>query len=416
MNYSHALCLLTLSFTLLACGDEASSPESEPSPDAVTWYGDVAHVATDKCMGCHNDDAPTFSMLRFSDELKARAPLMAAYTADGTMPPWKPSPDCNSFAHERRLTDDEKALFQAWADAGAPEGDPADAPPPRKSAEKLPRVDSRLEMADSYLPAPPEGDANDLHCFVLDPDLAGSEQLIGFDILPGEKAVVHHALLYLADASEAQALDESEPGIGYSCFGGPIAASSQVVAGWVPGMPATTYPEGTGIPIAPGKVLIMQIHYNTMQAGPLPDQTAVELMFAETEMDNTAQIQALRNGSFVIPPQTNDFTATASVDVPGNATIWAVAPHMHLLGRRALIEVEHDNGDTTCLVDIPDWDFDWQQFYFFDSPTGIPLEAGDRVKLSCTWDNDTMTEVRWGDGTEDEMCISYAFVTAGHVD
>src|SRR5690606_9463938 len=106
--------------------------------------------------------------------------------------------------------------------------------------------------------------------------------------------------------------------------------------------------------------------------------------------------------------------ADNTMDVPAEATIWAVAPHMHTLGRRALVEVEHTDGSKTCLLDIPDWDFDWQQFYFFDSPRGIPVERGDTVRFSCTWDNTSNREVRWGDGTEDEMCIAYAFVTGGH--
>ncbi len=235
------------------------------------------------------------------------------------------------------------------------------------------------------MPQPAAGDVNDLHCFVLDPELTQSEQLIGFDILPGEKAVVHHALLYVANAADAQAFDDADPTLGYSCYSGPMASSAQIVAGWVPGMPANQYPSGTGIPLAPGDVLVMQIHYNTEQAGPLPDQTAVELMSADSPTQYAAQIQSLRNGSFIIPPETSSYTAAVDLAVPSKATIWALAPHMHLRGQRALVEVEHADGSNTCLLDIPDWDFNWQQFYFFASPTGIPLETGDRVKLSCTW-------------------------------
>lgn len=417
MNRRHrdACRVIVFVLSLVACGDETADPGIEPGT-GVTWYGDVAHVAAKKCMGCHNDDAPTFSMTSYGDQLRARAPLMAAYTGDGTMPPWKPSGDCNSFVGERTLTDDEKALFQAWSDGGALEGDPADGPAAPSVGASLPRVDRRLDMPGAYLPQPPAGDVNDLRCFVLDPEVTDPEQLIGFDIHPGEKAVVHHVLLYMADAAEASALDDADSGLGYACSGGPIATSAKVIAGWVPGMPANTYPSGTGIPLEAGSAIIMQIHYNTLQAGPLPDQSTVELMLADAPPDYQAQITPLRDAGFAIPPQTEGYTSRATIEVPGKATVWAVAPHMHLFGRRALIEVERANGDNTCLVDIPDWDFNWQQFYFFDDPAGIRLEPGDRVTLSCTWDNDSSRTVEWGDGTEDEMCIAYAYVTVGHVD
>ncbi len=415
MTEHHRLPLFWVLLSLAACGD-AAAELSAPNAGGVTWYGDVAHVALGKCMGCHNDDAPTFSMARYDDALRARAGLIAAYTQDGTMPPWKPRADCNSYADERRLTDDEKALFQAWADGGALEGDPAAGPAPPEGPAGLARVDRRLEMPEAYVPRPPEGDVNDHRCFVLDPALTGSEQLVGFDIRPGERAVVHHVLLYMADAAEAEALDAAAPGQGYACPGGPGANSAAVIAGWVPGMPANLYPPGTGIPLAGDSAIVMQIHYNTLHAGALPDRTAVELMFADTPMDHEAQIVPLRDGSFEIPPMTEGYQTRVSVAVPAKATVWAVAPHMHLKGRRALIEVERASGEDTCLLDIPDWDFNWQQFYFFADPRGIRLMPGDRVTFSCTWDNTTSHTVRWGDGTEDEMCIAYAYVTAGHVD
>lgn len=417
MNPLHRDAALALVFvlTLVACGDDVPDPEIETG-GSVTWYGDVAHVAAKKCMSCHNDDAPTFSMARYGDALRARAPLMAAYTGDGTMPPWKPSGDCNSYVGERTLSTEEKALFQAWADGGALEGDPAAGPAVPEAGAALPRVDRHLEMPGAYVPQPAAGDVNDLRCFVLDPEVTEPEQLTGFDVRPGEKAVVHHVLLYMADAPEAVALDEADPDLGYACAGGPVAPSAKVIAGWVPGMPANRYPDGTGIPLEPGSAIIMQIHYNTLQAGPLADRSTVELMLAEVPPEHPAQITPLRDAGFAIPPQTEGYTSRASVEVPAEATVWAVAPHMHLFGRRALIDVERQSGDDTCLLDIPDWDFNWQQFYFFDSPTGIRLEAGDRVTLSCTWDNDSASTVRWGDGTEDEMCIAYAYVTAGHVE
>jgi hypothetical protein len=404
--------MLALTLSMLGCSEEASAPSAaQPS---VTWYGDLLPVAQQHCVSCHNDAAATYSMSRYSDELAARAALMASHTQAGVMPPWKPSSECNSYVGERRLTEAEIALFAAWAEGGAVAGDPADAPPAPPALAGLAWTDRSMRMTAPYTPQPLADDPlNDLHCFVFDPQLDESELLIGVDVLPGEKRVVHHALLYLVDGDEADALDAADPEQGYSCFGGPAATSARVIAGWVPGMPANSYPESTGIPLAAGSKIIMQIHYNITQAGPLPDQTSVELQFAQAPMDKSATILSMADNDFEIPPQAEGYTTEVLTDVPQRATVWAVAPHMHLLGQRARIEVQRKNGDTECLLDIPKWDFNWQQFYFIDSPVGVQLDEGDRVSFSCTWDNPLDKTVRWGDGTEDEMCISYLYVTAG---
>ncbi|MCA9623216.1 MAG: monooxygenase, partial [Myxococcales bacterium] len=264
----------------------------------------------------------------------------------------------------------------------------------------------------AYTPAPPNGDVNDLRCFVLDPELGDDAMLVGFDVTPGERRVVHHVLLYSADSDELAALDAADPGPGYGCPGGPGASSARVIAGWVPGMPANHYPESTGVPLAKDERLVMQIHYNTAQAGPLPDRSAVDLMLAEAAVDAPAQIFSIADHDFAIPPQTHGHTTTVEVDVPAAGTLWAAAPHMHLLGRQARVEVERANGDVACLVDIPSWSFDWQQFYFLADPAGLAVAPGDTIRFSCTWDNDTPEAVTWGDGTEDEMCITYLYATA----
>jgi hypothetical protein len=405
-----ALGLLAFTLLLLGCSDGDAAAEQ----DSVTWYRDVLPVVQDNCISCHNDDSPSFSMSRYSEELAQRAGLMASYTLAGVMPPWMPSDGCNSYVGERQLTQAEIDLFGAWANSGAVAGDPADAPSAPPQLAELEWSDRSMQMEAAYTPKPLESDPmNDLHCFVFDPELTQDELLIGVDVIPGEKQVVHHALLYMADAAEADALDAADPAQGYSCFGGPGASSAKVIAGWVPGMPPNSYPGSTGLPLTAGSKIIIQIHYNLAQAGALPDQTSVELQLAREPMDNSAIIMTMSDSTFQIPPQSEGYTTEVLSDVPQRATVWAVAPHMHLLGKSSRIEVQRANGDTECLLDIPKWDFNWQQFYFFDSPAGVQLEAGDRVSFSCTWDNTLDKTVGWGDGTEDEMCISYLYVTAG---
>lgn len=221
------------------------------------------------------------------------------------------------------------------------------------------------------------------------------------------------------------------------------------IGGWTPGNAPTDFPDGTGMLVPADHFIIMQMHYNTL-GGDGPDQSSVAL---ETSTD--PRIQALRTQPIVGPveipcpadvsgPQCDrdtvmetennprsdsllaicsqtladyaDNTAEAartSCDFGISESGWALATmgHMHELG--ASIHVEHnpDSPDAYTLLDIPDWDFDWQGEYWFKEP--IWLEAGDTVRITCTWDNRVTRfnpeprYVVWGEGTRDEMCLNY---------
>ena len=80
-----------------------------------------------------------------------------------------------------------------------------------------------------------------------------------------------------------------------------------------------------------------------------------------------------------------------------------------------------DDGEpgNDCVLDIPKWDFAWQELFVLAEP--VTIQPGDRVRLNCDFDNSmanqpvvngeqlTPRDVEWGEGTLDEMC--YASLT-----
>jgi hypothetical protein len=82
-----------------------------------------------------------------------------------------------------------------------------------------------------------------------------------------------------------------------------------------------------------------------------------------------------------------------------------------MLGRHAHLEATAPGGATSCLIDIPSWNFHWQQFYFYTGQSGISLAAGTQLTYSCTWDNPGASPVSFGESTSDEMCLTYLYVT-----
>ena len=176
------------------------------------------------------------------------------------------------------------------------------------------------------------------------------------------------------------------------------------------GAPPKVYPEGTGIRLPAGRPLVLQVHYN-LAGGDLPDRSAVALQLAE-QVDREAFVLSVANTRFEVPPGEAEVTDVATrrlfgEDVP--LRIHGIAPHMHRLGRSLQVEV-WDAEHADCLVDVPRWDFDWQDLFFYEEP--VDVRGSHRVAIACTWDTRGATEpVTWGDGTADEMCLALLYVT-----
>ena len=271
-----------------------------------------------------------------------------------------------------------------------------------------------LDPGGSYQPSPDVTD--DYHCFLIDPGLSSAQDLIGFQVHPGTPANVHHVLLFEVPPGEvaaAQAKDAAEPGIGWTCFGatgvGAGTGAPPTIGGWVPGSGPVAFPQGTGINLAAGTWIVMQVHYNLAVQHVVVDRTTADLHYASAPVAKRAFVFPLANQDFVIPAGATQ-TVTADLAVPGAWALWGVAPHMHLHGTEIKIWVDHPGGGSTCAIDIPRWDFHWQQFYYYAQP--IQVISGDVVHLACTFDNSAgTTPLAWGEKTTDEMCLAFGYFT-----
>lgn len=392
-----------------ACGTAGIKADggSTWAGDAPTWYKNVLPITQSQCANCHTAGGiGSFSLDSYATA-KPMAQAMKAAAVEKRMPPWMPSAECGGpFRDERRLTQDEIDTIAAWADLGALEGNVADAPPTATPRGQLAHVDTTVEMTEPYTPNKSIGD--DYRCFLIDPKLTSNKQLTGYDITPGNRAVVHHVILYLVNKADAEAADAREAGPGWTCFGSAGIDSSGAVGAWAPGGPAVTFPSGTGISMGAGKVLAMQVHYNT-SAGTGPDSTSVKFQYATSNVTD-AYLLPLVNADFVIPPNSTEYTSSKnfpnSVGLP--IKIWGLLPHMHTKGQRITMTMT-GSGTDTCLVDIPKWDFHWQLQYF--RPTPYVMTKAESVRLSCTWANPTSNTITWGESTSDEMCFAYVYAT-----
>jgi hypothetical protein len=150
----------------------------------------------------------------------------------------------------------------------------------------------------------------------------------------------------------------------------------------------------------------MQVHYNLTAMAPTADRTGLKLQFAKAPVAKQAAWTAIANWTFDIPPNAMGYTSSTSTQLWSGGHVWGAFPHMHTLGRTIHVQL-----DGTCIIDVPKWDFHWQQGFFFEQPQGQAFYAGQTVSLSCTWDNTTSQNVTWGEKTSDEMCLTFFYVT-----
>ena len=437
---------------LVGCAGESADPEGP------TWHQDVAPLVAEHCSACHAPDKiGPFDLVEYADAAPM-ADWLAEVVAARTMPPWgaHETDECEPplpFRNDARLTEAEIATFAAWAEAGAPEGDAATATPlPAPRNIDLDRVDETLVPEVGY--QVPVSGPDQFRCVVYDPGNEGTKWLTGLQLRPDNANVVHHALVFSSSAEDAEFLDaEAEAGGGsFECrAANPAPHGVQLIAAWAPGAEPMRTPDGTGMRIEGGSRLVVQYHYHPSGSEEPADSSALELKWQDASPGRSAfmalvgnegsgpELQTGMNDSgteaeFVIPAGAKGHVETIvyeDLDTSdlGDLAIFAAGTHMHWVGTDMKIMLRKADGTETCLVQTPNWDFNWQRWYDYDAPlTEMPiLSPGDTLVLRCTYDNsldnpfvreallenglDAPVDVVLGDETLDEMCLGVFGVT-----
>ncbi len=400
---------VALLWAVSGCSNGGSADSGPP-----TWNKDVAPIAMQYCVGCHDGSgiAP-FSLLSY-DSARLQATRIRIDVDTRKMPPFAAnnSGSCNTFRDARWLSDAQIATIDAWVEGGALEGDPADAPPPPPPVDNLADKTTTVNVG-TFEPDPTLSD--DYRCFVVDPGNTTDMYLTGYQVVPGNARMVHHAILYSIDddAGEAQAdallAEDDKPG--YACFGDSRIDNSRFIGGWAPGTPATRYPEGTGVKLNAGHRAIFQIHYNLANGPGIDSGTHMDLKLVPT-VAHEGIVAPIADLAMVLQPRQSyeEVSTVEHPSLPVPVKVWGVFPHMHTLGRTLKVEDLAADGSSACMLDVERWDFNWQRFYWYDTPLRFPMSDG--LRLTCGYDTTSRSDVvTWGNGTSDEMCLNFFYVT-----
>ncbi|MCX7743341.1 MAG: T9SS type A sorting domain-containing protein [Flavobacteriales bacterium] len=385
-----------------------------------TWSENIACIMYTNCTRCHNPGGVgLFSLVDYADAYAARFIVRDA-VLNKVMPPWPPDPTYQTYAHERLLTQQEIDLIVNWVNGGAPEGPPSVAPTPPvyTSASELSQIDW-----SGVIPTYTNGATqDDYRCFVIPTGLSTDKFVKSIEILPGNRSIVHHVLVFADTSSQVLTLDANDPGPGYTSFGGTGSNTSKLIAAWVPGSEYITYPAGMGVKLRANSYIIMQIHYPAGTQGQI-DSTRINIEYApasgrEVSLDPVLNHITNISPPLIIPPNTvksfvEEYTIPSVTPFSDFFTVLSVAPHMHKVGTSIKCYAVLPSNDTIPLIHIPKWDFKWQGQYNFRQPKVFP--EGTKLRAEAVYDNtsnnpNAPNPNNWvfaGEATNEEMMMVY---------
>lgn len=394
-----------------------SPGQAVASSTQVTYTRDIAPILFANCVVCHRaGEVGPFPLGSYEDAAK-RAGQIALVVERRLMPPWMPAERHGELIGQRRLSDRQVDLIKKWAENGKPEGDSADLPPLPEftTGWRLGEPDLVLEMPEAFsIPA----DGPDIfQNFVIPIDIPEDKVVATVDFQPGSPEVVHHSILFLDRNHVARVLDAASPEPGYSSFGGPGILPTGAIGGWSPGRTPRRLPDNMGRHLKQGSDLVMQIHYHP-NGKAQTDRSKVGVYFVDKPKNVVAGIW-VANYQMDIPPGEADYRRSTSYTLPSDILLVGIIPHMHLIGRSMKAVATFPDGTQKQLIDVPDWNFYWQDEYYYAQPLKLP--KGTRIDVDAVYDNSTANlsnpndpprRITWGEQTTDEMFFCFFLVAA----
>jgi hypothetical protein len=384
----------------------------DPAPDlqdgAVTYSRHVAPILWKNCVVCHRPgQVGPFSLLTYRDAAK-RADFLREVTASRRMPPWKARPGSGVFLDNLRLNDHELAILARWAEAGAPEGDPAELPalPRFPDGWQLGQPDYVFQVAEPLAISASGDDV--FRSFVIPLPLEHDQQVVGFEFHPGNRRVVHHSKLFIVPGGSVRARDAADPGPGFASTGS-ADLGVPAVWEWTPGTVPRRWPPGAGKRLESGSDLVLFVHYHP-SGKPETDQSSIGVFLSKAPLQRFMTGIPMGTSQIDIPAGAARHTVVVRATLPVSAHAYTLMPHGHFLLREMTVTVRRPDGNVERLLWIDDWDFNWQGQYHFAKPVALP--KGTELELIGVYDNSAANprnpnappkRVQFGPASTDEM-------------
>lgn len=394
--------------------------------EVVTFTKHVAPILQQKCQVCHQPGSIAPMSLITYDDAKKFARRIKAQVAARVMPPWHidKTVGIREFKNDRSLTDAQIATIVGWVDAGTPQGDPRDMPPPVtfpdpnrwQLADQFGEPDLVLKSKPYTMPARTQ---DKWFRPVTETGLTEARWVRAIEIRPARpesRKVVHHVLTLL-EQQETGGIT----GLASSAHG--HQRSAGLFMEWAVGKTGEIFPEDAGKLMLPGSKIRWEVHLHAIgeevrdvevelgiyfyPRGVVPKHRTVLRMF-----------DVSRGSELDIPP--NQVTMTQNFFVlQAPARLENFQPHMHMRGKAMSVEAIYPDGRKEVLSAVNNFQWNWHVNYVYADHVAPLLPKGTVLVFTAWHDNtaanpnnpDPKQWVGWGDRTVDEMAHAWVDVT-----
>ena len=438
---------------------------AKPRAEVPTYAEHVAPILHAKCAECHRPGQVAPFSMDDPAEVQVWAPTIAEAVTEGRMPPWSADPRYGAWKHDLNLSAGQKETLRAWAENGAPLGE-ADPPPFPEFPDGwlLGEPDLIVELP-AYDVQP--GDEDWWPHLSARVPLDRERWISAIEILPGNPKVVHHLGLSFggmssmgqaaedAPQADGSAVDDrrarfrqrmqrrggGRPGGGVfpealrerlagrsggGGFGGRRGGGGSVgfLGAWAAGSPPRVYPDGVGVPIAPGPdgtvTFRAGMHYHPTTDVVETDRTKIGLHFGEGDLEKLVGMGSCAFLPIRLEPGEDNYETRATFTFDEPARLILFGPHMHFRGKDMTYIAHYPDGTDEILLSVPRYNFNYQWFYAPEEPVKVP--AGTTIEAVGHLDNsaanphnpDPAATVRFGPESDDEMSSAIFMYVAEH--
>ncbi len=389
----------------------------------ATFTKDVAPILQERCQICHRVGTFAPMSLVTYEQTRPWARSIKQKVAAREMPPWfiEKNIGVQHFSNDNSLTDQEIATIVKWVDAGAPQGDPKDMPPPRQfpdgQAWQIGKPDLIISLPkDVVVKAKGPDWWPDI---LVDPGLTEDRYIQAVQIIPTKgNQVIHHI---------RTSIIEPEAGTRHS---GQLDGNVALEVGeqgvflneYAIGKGGDVFADGSGRLIKAGTKVNFQFHLHSSGAetstnvalglklypkGYVPNHTITSLTVGVNDIDLRPHEANVRSDGYMplIKP----------------ARLLSFQPHMHNRGKAECLEAIYPNGKTEMLS-CSRFLFNWHLNYVYADDAAPLLPAGTLLHSIMWHDNtnaskfnpDPDAQITWGERTIDEMgsaWLSYYYMS-----
>ena len=392
MRVQSAIQLSAIACAIASATTAHAAPVQSAGKD-VTFTTDVAPIVFEHCLACHRPGEVAPMSLSTFEEARPWAKSIKEKVSTRAMPPWFANPEHGVFGNDASLSEDEIATIVAWVDQGVKRGNPADMPPLPEFTDgwQLGEPDFIVDLPEVKVPADGADYFPDLELTI---DIPEKRWVRAVEVRPGNREVAHHIVLFSTGGGRGQ------------------NGFFDVLAVWAVGTPPTQFPDGMGRWVYPGQRITTNMHYHP-NGQPATDKSRLGLYFGEGDLEKEINSALAGTMTFEIPAGAPNHPVKASHIVDQDIRVVSYFPHMHLRGKSMQLSAAYPDGTSEILLDVPEYDFDWQLFYYPKEPFFMP--KGTRVDILAHYDNSTENpnnpdptrSVGFGQQSTDEMMFGF---------